>query len=183
MNSSSIHSINYLVQLKDDRYKHWKKRNRNKGNWTNRFGNKWNLQNLLDPHREKRQVKQTCDGHMRLTSTSSKTCVLELTWPDISIFTSKKKKLFIGKVDRFNLCQLLLTEHVPSNRNLMTLRVVCKRIGLTAQTTPCLRCDDLPRSVAFKFILLLLSLLFVYFSQTSPQRTFEADQFYFFKRS
>ena len=30
MNSSSIHSINYLVQLKDDRYKHWEKKKQKK---------------------------------------------------------------------------------------------------------------------------------------------------------
>ena len=100
---------------------------------------------------------------MRLTSASSKTCVFELTSPDISIFTSKREKNTLSGKQTASTCQLLLTEHVPSNQNLVTLRVVRKRIGLTAQTTDCLRCDDSPRSVPFRFICLLLSLLFVIF--------------------
>ena len=33
-------------------------------------------------------------------------------------YQQRKKKHFIGKVAPFNLCQLLLKEHVPSNQNL-----------------------------------------------------------------
>ena len=61
------------------------------------------------------------------------------------------------------MCQLLLTEHDPSNQNLTkSLRVVHKRISLTAQTAGCLPLKCTPR------------LLFVYFSQLSPPRTFQA---------
>ena len=47
-----------------------------------------------DPHRAKKEVKRTCGE-----------------W-------EKKNTLSGTEVARFNLCQLILTEHVPSNQNL-----------------------------------------------------------------
>ena len=57
----------------------------------------------------------------------------------------------------------------------MSLRVARKRIDLTAQTAGCIRCEvHAPQSLPFMFVCLLLSLLFLYFFQISPQRTFQA---------
>ena len=152
---------------------------------------------------------------MRLTSASSKTrFVTNMAWY-FYFYQWRKKKHLLGNWSSFNLCQLLVTEHVPSNQNLtnelnaltaagalMTLiefilsnvrrfyssmanplavkglRVVRKRIGLTAQTAGCLRCEvHSLQSLPFIFVCLLLSSLFLYFSQFSPQRTFQAHLF------
>ena len=57
----------------------------------------------------------------------------------------------------------------------MNLRVVRKRIGLTAQTAGCFRCEaHSPQSLPFIFVCLLLSSLFLHFSQFSPQRPLKA---------